>query len=229
MIATTGNTATLAVYFFNTTILDAARKSGDRGQETSELFETLHRARASDILRPRTSVGSTQTAGPLTALGKHGWGMTIRFSPDGEQVAVGSDSGQVVVYGVDDGSVIASFSNHSAPIRALAWSELPSAESLLGSSSLRSTRIDHLIVGAEDNTITVHDALDLADRQNEASDNTVAMLQGHTKMATSVAARQDGRIIASASRDGTAKLWDLAASPKAVVCTVFEELPLWCI
>lgn len=229
-MATTGNTATGAIYSINAAYSVSTALPSSRGKEVSELLEPLRRFRASDVLRPRAIVGSsTQSSGPLSAVGKHGWGMAIRFVPDGHFVAVGSDSGQVLVYSVEDGALMASFSNHSAPARALGWSELISSGSLLGAHAPDSAQIDHLIVGAEDKTITVHDVLDLAERQGEASDNTVAVLQGHEKMVTSICARQDGRIIASASRDGTAKLWDLAASPKAVVCTVSEEAPLWCV
>lgn len=229
LVATTGNTATGAIYRLSPSFIGSAQCEGPRGTEVDDLLEPLYRFRASGVLRTTNTDPTPAAKGPLAAVGKHGWGMTISFSPDGDLVGLGSSSGQVVVYAVKDGATVASFSNHSAPVRSIAWSLLPSAESLLGTTQSDAVRLDHLLIGAEDTTITVHDALDLLERAHEASDNTIAILQGHGKMVSALSARQDGRIIASASTDGTAKLWDLAASPKTVVCTSFEEYPLWCI
>lgn len=142
---------------------------------------------------------------------KKGWGMCIRFSPlDGRLVAVGTESGQVIVHSTQTGDVVASFSNHAAPIRNITFSLRPiggsfAADSLVSQSSginettsqRRRGELDHLVVSSDDRTLTIHDARDLEDAGGQASDTVVAMLQGHAGRVLDASLRADGRIVAS--------------------------------
>ncbi len=140
---------------------------------------------------------------------KKGWGMVVRFSPiDGRLVAVGTDSGQVIVHSTETGDVIASFSNHSAPIRSIRFSLAPSAYSAAGSTSAKPAvngagaaqaqhRLDHIVIGSDDRTLTLHDARDIEERGEAASDQVVTMLQGHAGRVLDASIRPDGRITAS--------------------------------
>ena len=142
---------------------------------------------------------------------KKGWGTCIRFSPlDGRLIAVGTDSGQVIVHSTQTGDVVASFSNHAASIRNITFSLTPVGGSF-GAGSLASQNggingtssregrgtLDHLVVSSDDRTLTIHDARDMEESGGQTSDTVVAMLQGHAGRVLDASLRADGRIVAS--------------------------------
>ncbi|KDN38640.1 WD40 repeat-like protein [Tilletiaria anomala UBC 951] len=248
ILATTGNTASLSLY--RITVDNLASTNDSQEQSPLSTFLTpLRRFRANAVIHPKDHASASSATrslarNPIPTSARKGWGMCVRFTPAGSMVAVGTDSGQVIVHDVESGAVIALFSNHAAPIRSLSFSLAPvlgsvnSAAAPLsghrgssGSSSLSDLerRLDHLSVGSEDLTLSVHDARDLREQGQQASGTVVAMLQGHAKMVVDASIRGDGRILASTSTDKTIKLWDLAASPKVCVCTIAEDGAMWCL
>ena len=180
IIAVTGNTAAISLYTV----------SWDGDSEETPPLTPLRRFRANNVIRPRTVSSAPSPAELMRGSGasaRKGWGTCVRFTPDGSMVAVGVDSGQVIIHDVETGSVVASFSNHSAPIRSV---EFSLSQTIKG-------QLDHLFIASEDRSCSVHDATHLDVNGPELSDQTVSLLQGHNKMVLAAQAREDGRIVAT--------------------------------
>jgi WD40 repeat protein len=112
----------------------------------------------------------------------------VAFSPDGQFVllaVVGEDDKALRLRKRDGGDVVRSTDLGPAAPCALVW--LP--------------QINRVVVPCRDATVRIHDA---------GNGNHLASLAGHASWVYRVAASTDGKTLASASADGTVKLWSLA-------------------
>ena len=110
---------------------------------------------------------------------------SVSFSPDGAQLASGSDDGTVKLWDVGSRETIATLEGHTDDITSVAFSPID----------------DLLASGSYDETIKLW---------NIESRETIATLEGHTDYVNSVAFSPDGTVLASGSGDGTIKLWNVA-------------------
>lgn len=148
------------------------------------------------------------------------------YSPDGRTLAVVSNTGQLALHDSETGDLVQLITAHIGNIRALAFSP---------DSSL-------IITGGDDKQINVYDVRGLTALGREAQSQDyrqangassmrsryssvgqqVANLSGHTGWVLSISCRSDGRVFASASTDGTIRLWDLA-KPSSPCLSVLRE------
>lgn len=133
---------------------------------------------------------------------------------DGTLLALGTSSGTVLLFDVETRAQIALVCDHAQPVRALYF------------SGPTSTFSDHLFVGSDDRTTTVHD---LQNVRATRAPSTITALQGHHGWVLDVQSSGDGRIVATCASDGLVQLWDLAASPVASVATFSQPAPVWAL
>lgn len=100
------------------------------------------------------------------------------FSPNGRRFVSGGDDGTVRVWEASTGREVTQLESHGAPVRALVW---------MRSGTIVSASIDR--------TIRIH---------NKPSN----VLRGHTDEVGALAVTADQRLPASASFDGTVRIWD---------------------
>ena len=105
-----------------------------------------------------------------------------QFSPDGSEVVITDDDGNVDIYEVATRKVVATFSTHGTMAVNAAFS--PNGK--------------QIVAGYQDGTARVWDI---------ASKLQLTLLAGHTGQVTSAQFSPDGREIATASQDGTIRLW----------------------
>ncbi|KAL4400150.1 hypothetical protein ACI68E_003065 [Malassezia pachydermatis] len=151
---------------------------------------------------------------PVDDVEPNSYALSLAFNHEGDLLAMGTNTGTVYVWHVEEGTLLARIADHAEPIRTLSFS-LPS-----------SMYSDHLYVGSDDRTTTVHDVR--AIRAKEAT-SAVTALQGHKGWILRVQAGGDGRVVATSSSDGMVRLWDIGASPVQCVMTVAQTTPIWTV
>ncbi|KAG0288595.1 hypothetical protein BGZ96_007692 [Linnemannia gamsii] len=134
-------------------------------------------------------IWNVQTGEGGHVLGGHTEAVTaVAFSPTGAHIATGSDDRLVKVWSTRTGSVYCILPGHTEVIKSLVFS--PNRQQI------------HLASGGGDNNIKLWHARDaLFDRD----------LIGHSNAVESVSFTSDGKRLASGSRDGTARIWDVSS------------------
>ena len=173
-----------------------------------------HSRRVTDTaLTPDGKVlASASTDGTLTLWNRSGpqpkpwkghedWINSVAFSPDGKTLASASDDGTVKLWDTQ-GQIIKTLNSHHLEVTSVAFS--PDSKTLVSASL--------------DGTVKFWD---VKFRDTQAQEGlTVREAQtfdGHSTAVNSMAFSRDGKILASASFDGTVKLWDIQG----------QELQIW--
>jgi WD40 repeat protein len=121
---------------------------------------------------------------PTSTLPNLGLVKRLRFGPNDETLASGSDDGTVSIWRIDTGALLRSMHDHMAAINDIQFS----ADGEL------------MAVASEDQTITVYDA---------ATGALAFTLKGHTGGVRAIAFSPDGQTLASGGADNTLRLWNL--------------------
>ncbi|MFC3437023.1 WD40 repeat domain-containing protein [Nocardia seriolae] len=106
----------------------------------------------------------------------------LAFSPDGGTVAIGCDSGSVVVYGADTGRTLRTLHGHRDRTFAVAYTEKV------------------LVTGSADGTVRIWDAASGAIRK---------VLSGHERWPWPLETDTAGTLLATGDAAGTLRLWAL--------------------
>lgn len=163
--------------------------------------------------------------------GHHGAVRSAAFSPDGSLIATGSHNGQVRIWDIQKGSVIASHSDHTDLIWEVAFS--PNGDQIASASAdglivvwTRATDSRRPLRGHFDRFTSTRGVISLdfspngkslvsggADRTIQIwdieSEQQLGVLWGHTDEVRSVRFSPDGKTIASGGRDGMFRIWDV--------------------
>jgi WD40 repeat protein len=151
----------------------------------------------------------------------------LAFSPDGTTVAAGGEDGSINFWDVTSGEPRESLRGHTGPVRAVAYS--PDGRTLASAGSDKTVRwIDlasrrslqvfqgntsftHLAFSPDGRTLAaVGDAPEKTVRLWDVEAKRERTLAGHSDAVIGVAFHPAGRLLATASVDGTARLWDIA-------------------
>jgi WD40 repeat protein len=164
--------------------------------------------------------------------------VSVAFNPAGDLVATGDSNGDIYLWRMSDGQRVALYQGHANWVRSLAFTpdgqilasssddltigfwDLQTGRKLLTLSqptySFRRVSFSHdgqkLITGGDDSRVLIYDFPQLLiDAQNPAVEVAYTQeLLGHTNWVFSVNHSPDGSQLASASADGTVRIWDLA-------------------
>ncbi len=111
--------------------------------------------------------------------------LCLAYSPDGRQIASGTDDGTVRVLDSQTGQALFTLKSHAQSVNCVAFS--------------RDGK--RLVSGSSDKTLNIHDV---------AAGKTILTLTGHEAPVTYAAYSPDGELIASASQDRTIRIWETA-------------------
>lgn len=165
------------------------------------------------------------------------YGICLSFSPSGQIVAVGTLRGHVHLYHLQSDNelrLVATVSSHAAPIRSVTFDSI---------KTFKGQQDSVVYIGGDDGIITMHDVLRLSSHASTAEPDKpprelmpVGVLRGHKSgitalapvppAATSLSASHSAMasMLSSTSRDGTLRIWDLRAIPKACVFLTSPDL-----
>ena len=132
--------------------------------------------------------------------------MAVAFSPDGRRLASGSLEGTVKVWDVATGQLLRTLTGHTSGVTSVAFS--PDGRRLASSSLGGVIKVwDWDAMSPEEPARSKH--------HSWQSGQEPLTLKGHTGSVYQVAFSPDGMQLASASADGTIKVWDARSDPEA--------------
>ena len=156
------------------------------------------------------------------------WVRSVCISPDGRQLASGSDDKSVRVWDLSSGREVKKLEGHTSCVTSVCFR--PDGRQLASGSDDKSVRLWDLSSGREVKKLEGHtarvtsvcfspDGRQLATGSNDksvrvwdlSSGREVKKLEGHTSCVTSVCFSPDGRRLASGSDDNSVRLWDLSS------------------
>ncbi|KAL1406915.1 Ski complex subunit Rec14 [Vanrija albida] len=164
--------------------------------------------RAVDAAAGDEGDGILSGAGSVVDLVKGKFGMDVQFSPDGAQIAVGMETGHVVVVDAETATVLTTYSAHAMGVRTVSWS--PDSQWLYS--------------GSDDARIVLHDVRAGA-KSGARGEGAAAILQGHQGWVLTTSASPDGRLLGSGGADSLVKLWDIGQ--RACVSTSTADAEVW--
>jgi WD40 repeat protein len=170
-------------------------------------------------------VWDTATGEALLALAGHAGPIeTLAFSPDGARLATGADDQTLKVWDTATGALAHDVSDFASPIYGVAYSpdgrylaadvRVWEAESMalvleleLGTGNLAFSPDSQRLAAVTGSAVTIWDV---------RTGRDLMTLAGHTDWANSVSFSPDGKRLASASMDGTVRIWDLGPGGEAL-------------
>ncbi|TMS38225.1 hypothetical protein L596_004995 [Steinernema carpocapsae] len=119
--------------------------------------------------------------------GHEGGISSVRFSPDGSQIASVSCDKTICVWNTDDGSLVRTLTGHECGINDCAWN---------------SSRSNILATCSDDKTVKLWDV---------STGLCIKTLKGHANFIFAVAFNPEGTLIASGGYDETVRFWDVGS------------------
>jgi WD40 repeat protein/tetratricopeptide (TPR) repeat protein len=161
-----------------------------------------------------------------TLKGHEGWVNSVGFSPDGKQLASGSEDKTIKIWDVTTGKVLNTLKGHEGWVNSVGFS--PDGKQLASGSGDKTIKIWDVTTGKVLNTLKGHEdsvwsvgfSPDGKQLASGSGDKTIKIwdvttgkvlntLKGHESWVYSVGFSPDGKQLASGSGDTTIKIWDV--------------------